>query len=168
MSDPITVSTVIFDDRTVGEYVRNTYQLIYKGVQYVDKEPDEILDFAHNAKARMEDGVIHILCEGKTICELVPAKTIEIPMENDEANKILFTEGDSYVEYANETYYGKLMTTFSPTKSKGRLTEEGHIEIRTRLRRGSDICLLAKEETTKKRKTDEIKEKKIKKSKADI
>ena len=156
----MSISTVIFEDRSVAQYVRNTFQLIYKGVCYVDKEPDETLDFAHNAKARMDDGVIHILCEGKTVCELVPAKTIEIPMENDEVNKIIFIEGGVFVEYAQETYFGKMMTAFSSTMSKGRLNEDGNIEIRTKLRRGADLCLLvkeegAKDEVKKKRKTDE-------------
>ena len=157
------ISSVIFDDHTVAQYVRNTYQLIYKGVEYVDKEPDETLDFAHNAKAKMDNGVIHILCEGKTVCELVPAKTIEIPMENDDVNKIIFVEGGSCVKYAQETYYGKVMTAFSSTLSNGRINENGHIEIKTKLRRGSDRCLLVKEERIKdaqetkkkKRKTNE-------------
>ena len=148
---------VTFEDGSTASYVRNTYQLNYKGAVYVNRDPEEPVDFAHNAKARMgADHTIQILSGGQTHCELVPAKTIEIPMEGGE--KAVFVEGASFVEYAQTMYYGQApMVHFSASDSKGRIMADGCLEIRTELGRHCQICVLKKEKKIKKpkRKADQ-------------
>ena len=151
--------SIKFEDGTIVSYVRDSYQLNYGGVLYVNKDPEYGLNFAHNAKARLQpDKTIHILNRDKVFCELVPARMIQIPVAHTDQMAI-FYEGADFVEYMGTKYYNRkpMIWPYSRIVS-GVFDEGGCLEINVRLRRGCDRYLLKKNEQpeTLKRKMKEI------------
>ena len=151
--------SIKFEDGSIVSYVRNSYQLNYRGVSYVNVEPDEPLDFAHNAKAKMQkNDTIQVLLGGKVFCELVPAKMFEISVDNHD-QKAIFYEGADFVTHMDTRYYHKKPMVWYPSLiTQGRFNEDGSLQIRVQLRRGSELYILRKEEQPKtvKRKKVEV------------
>lgn len=126
-------------DGSQASYEEGAFQALYKGSVYCMYDPDEEgtpIDLDSHAKGiKTADGGFKVPKRKGVFYTFTKAKTIEIKMESGPA--LLYVEGAMTASHGDRVYkcITEPMSHVSSTKSTGKFTPDGNIEVTTVLGR---------------------------------